>query len=126
MFGRRRVAAALVGGIPDGARELALLVEDPDADRFRHWTLLAIPRTEDGIAAGRPPRGAVETENGFDDRGWGGPCPPEGDRPHHYVFTLYALDAPLDIARDASPDEVRRAVGEHALARGTLTGRFGR
>ena len=112
--------------VPDGAKNLALLVEDPDADRFPHWTVLAIPPAEEGIAAGRTPRGAVETENGFGDRGWGGPCPPEGDPPHRYVFTLYALDAPLGLGADASADEVRRAVGEHALARGKLTGRFGR
>jgi Raf kinase inhibitor-like YbhB/YbcL family protein len=107
-------------------KELALLVEDPDADRFPHWTVLGIPPANDGIAAGRAPRGTVETKNGFGDRGWGGPCPPKGEPPHRYVFTLYALDAPLGLGADASPDEVRRAVGEHALARGTLTGRFGR
>jgi Raf kinase inhibitor-like YbhB/YbcL family protein len=113
-------------GIPDRARELALLVDDPDADRFPHWTVLAIPPADDGIATGRTPRGAVETENGFGDRGWGGPCPPEGEPPHRYVFTLYALDATLELGGDASPDDVRRAVRDHALARGTLTGRFGR
>jgi len=113
-------------GVPAKARELALLVEDPDADRFVHWTLLAIPPQTDGLAAGRTPAGSIETENGFGDKGWGGPCPPEGKDPHRYVFSLYATDAPLDLGDDASPDEVRSAVAEHALARGTLTGRFGR
>jgi Raf kinase inhibitor-like YbhB/YbcL family protein len=112
--------------IPSDAKELALLVEDTDADRFPHWTLLGIAPTDDGLVEGRAPRGAVETENGFGDSGWGGPCPPEGDAPHHYVFALYALDAPLGLDEDASPDEVRRAVADHALARGVLTGRFGR
>jgi Raf kinase inhibitor-like YbhB/YbcL family protein len=113
-------------GVPDAAKELALLVEDPDADRFPHWTVLAIRPTADGVAAGRPPRGAVETENGFGDSGWGGPCPPKGDPPHRYVFTLYAVSAPLGLDAGASPDDVRRAVADHALARGVLTGRFGR
>ena len=113
-------------GVPAKARELALLVEDPDADRFVHWTLLAIPPQTDGLAAGRTPAGSIETENGFGDKGWGGPCPPESKNPHRYVFSLYATDAPLDLGDDASPDEVRSAVAEHALARGTLTGRFGR
>jgi Raf kinase inhibitor-like YbhB/YbcL family protein len=88
--------------------------------------VLAIPAATDAIAAARTPRGAVETDNGFGDRGWGGPCPPEGDPPHRYVFALYALDAPLGLDASAAPDDVRRAVVEHALARGTLTGRFGR
>jgi len=113
-------------GVPAKARELELLVEDPDADRFVHWTLLAIPPKTRGLAEGRAPAGSVETENGFGDTGWGGPCPPEGKDPHRYVFTLYATDAPLDLSGDASPDDVRSAIGEHALARGTLTGRFGR
>jgi Raf kinase inhibitor-like YbhB/YbcL family protein len=113
-------------GVPGDARELALLVEDQDADRFVHWTVLGIPASADGVAEGRPPAGAVETENGFGDSGWGGPCPPEGDDPHRYVFALYATDAPLDLDESASPDDVRSALADHALARGTLTGRFGR
>jgi Raf kinase inhibitor-like YbhB/YbcL family protein len=113
-------------GVPGGARELALVVEDPDADSFVHWTVLAIPAGVDRLAEGRPPAGAVETENGFGDSGWGGPCPPEGDEPHRYVFALYATDAPLGLDKSASPDDVHSALAEHALARGTLTGRFGR
>ena len=113
-------------GVPDAAKEQTLLVEDPDADRFTHWTVLGIRADVREIAEGGVPRGAIETENGFGDRGWGGPCPPEVDAPHRYVFTLYALDAPLGLDADASPDDVRRALAGHALARGTLTGRFGR
>jgi Raf kinase inhibitor-like YbhB/YbcL family protein len=113
-------------GVPAKAGELELLVEDPDADRFVHWTLLAIPPSSHGLAEGRVPPGTVQTENGFGDKRWGGPCPPEGKGPHRYLFSLYATDAPLGLGEDASPDEVRSAVADHALARGTLTGRFGR
>jgi Raf kinase inhibitor-like YbhB/YbcL family protein len=101
-------------------------VQDPDADGFLHWAVLAIPPTVTDIAGGAVPDGAVETENDFGDRGWRGPCPPEGDAPHRYVFTLYALHAPLGLDAAASADEIRAAIAEHALARGTLTGRFGR
>jgi Raf kinase inhibitor-like YbhB/YbcL family protein len=101
-------------------------VEDVDADRFVHWTVLGIPAEVGQMAEGRTPGGATETENGFGDRGWGGPCPPEGDEPHRYVFALYAADTPLGLSEDASPDEVREALAEHAISRGTLTGRFGR
>jgi phosphatidylethanolamine-binding protein (PEBP) family uncharacterized protein len=68
----------------------------------------------------------VETENSFGERGWGGPCPPEGDEPHRYVFALYALRRRLGLDRDASPDEVREGLADAGLARGTLTGRVGR
>jgi len=111
---------------PAKTRELALVVEDPDADGFVHWMMLRIPPETALIGEGRVPRGAVEIENGFGDRGWGGPCPPEGDEPHRYVFAMYALDAPLGLKKDPSPDEVHEALAEHALARGTLRGRFGR
>jgi Raf kinase inhibitor-like YbhB/YbcL family protein len=109
-------------GVPAGARELVLVVEDPDADRFVHWTVLGIPAKAIGIPEGRVPAGAVQTENSFGKRGWGGPCPPEGDDAHHYVFSLYATDARLGLGKEASPDDVRAALSEHALARGALTG----
>jgi Raf kinase inhibitor-like YbhB/YbcL family protein len=111
---------------PSAARELALVVEDPDADRFVHWTVLNIRPAVRAFAEGRVPAGVVETENSFGKRGWGPPCPPKGNAPHRYVFALYAADAPLGLDAQASPDSVRAALADHALARGVLTGRFGR
>jgi len=111
---------------PAKTRELALVVEDPDADRFVHWSVLGIAPVTALIGAGKVPTGAVQTENGFGDREWGAPCPPDDDEPHRYLFAIYALDAALGLGEDASADEVRDAIADHALARGTLTGRFGR
>jgi Raf kinase inhibitor-like YbhB/YbcL family protein len=112
--------------VPPRARELALVVEDPDADRFVHWTVLRIPPDTAMISEGHVPSGSIETENSFGDRGWGGPCPPEGDEPHRYVFALYALSRPIGLDEDASPDEVRSAIGDAAIARGRLTAEYGR
>lgn len=103
--------------VPAKARGLALLVEDPDAGDFLHWGVLRIPPDTAGFRAGTIPSGVVQLKNGFGDRSWGGPCPPKGDKPHRYVFALYALDASVGSAGD---------IADHALARGTLTGRFGR
>jgi Raf kinase inhibitor-like YbhB/YbcL family protein len=115
-------------GVSKEAAEFALLVEDPDAPgaTFVHWLLLGIDRATRGLAEGETPPGAEEAKTSFGDEGYGGPCPPEGDDPHRYVFTLYALQGPLDVDADASPAEVRAAIGEAALARGQLTGRYGR
>jgi Raf kinase inhibitor-like YbhB/YbcL family protein len=113
-------------GVPRDARELALVVEDPDADRFVHWTVLRIPPDTLAVEQNDVPGGAIETDNSFGDRGWGGACPPDGDPPHRYVFALYALRAPLELDEGARPDEVRRALARQALARGVLTARFGR
>jgi Raf kinase inhibitor-like YbhB/YbcL family protein len=112
--------------VPSGTRELALVMEDRDADGFVHWTVLGIAPRTTRVREGRIPTGAVETENSFGDRGWGGPCPPEGDEPHRYVFALYALKRELGLGGGASPDEVREGLAAAGLARGTLTGRFGR
>jgi Raf kinase inhibitor-like YbhB/YbcL family protein len=108
-------------GVPDGARELTLLVEDPDAGNFVHWKLLGLPPAATGVEEGpaHAPAG-----NGAGD--WTGPCPPEGDDPHRYVFSIYATGEQLGLDDDASIDEVHEALDEHAVASGTLTGRFGR
>jgi hypothetical protein len=114
------------GAFPGNARELTLIVEDPDAGRFVHWTVLRIPPHTTRIAEGQPPAGAVETDNSFGKHGWGAPCPPKGKKAHRYVFAIYATDARLGLGEDASPDDVRDALADHALARGELIGMYGR
>ena len=64
-------------GVPSAARELALVMEDPDAGGFVHWTVLGIEPGTSRLREGQIPAGAVETENSFGERRWGGPCPPE-------------------------------------------------
>jgi Raf kinase inhibitor-like YbhB/YbcL family protein len=115
-------------GVPAGTRELALLVEDPDAPggTFVHWTVYAIPPDTEGIPEGTVPTGAREGETSFGDPGYGGPCPPEDDAPHRYEFALYALRAPIGLEEEAAPEEVRAAIADQATARGLLTGRYGR
>jgi Raf kinase inhibitor-like YbhB/YbcL family protein len=110
---------------PAKARELALVVEDLDAGNFIHWTVLAIPPNTHALN-GKPGPGLVETKNDFGDYGWGAPCPPEDDKPHRYVFALYALDAPLGLDKDASADDVHDAIAQHAISSGRFVGRFGR
>jgi Raf kinase inhibitor-like YbhB/YbcL family protein len=112
--------------LPARTKEIAVLVEDVDADGFAHWIVLGIPPGVDHFAEGRPPANSVEAENGFGDRGWGGPCPPEGKGPHRYVFAVYALDEPLGLDAGASQREVHEAIREHTLARGATVARFGR
>jgi Raf kinase inhibitor-like YbhB/YbcL family protein len=111
---------------PHGTRELVVVVEDVDAGRFLHWTLLGLRPNTGGLRAGTVPDGTVQTKNGFGRHGYGGPCPPKGDDPHRYVFSLYALDAPLGLDAGASPADVGRAIAAHDLARGTLTATYAR
>ena len=114
--------------VPNRAVELALLVQDPDAPggTFVHWSLLGLSPSLRGLGEGRVPKGAVQTEQSFGHRGYGGPCPPEDDPPHRYVFDLYALGRRLGLGGGASLEEVRSAIRRAALARGQLTASYGR
>ena len=113
-------------GVPAKAREMAILVEDPDAPggTFVHWIAYGLDPGSSGVAAGAsaPKVG----KNSFGDRGYGGPCPPKGDKPHRYVFAVYALGDRIELGGGASPATVRTAIARVALARGTLTATYGR
>jgi Raf kinase inhibitor-like YbhB/YbcL family protein len=109
-----------------GAAELVLFVEDRDAD-FTHWTAFGISAAGgSGLAPhGEFPTGTEYGKNSADKTGWTPPCPPEGDDPHHYVFTLYALKEASGLPGGAEPDEVRAKLAG-AVARGTFTGTYAR
>lgn len=131
--------------VPEAARELSLIVDDPDAPMgtFAHWVVVGLPPSVKGLAAGVPPGTTVPSEsivpadsvpsgivirqgtNDFGKPGYGGPCPPSGT--HRYAFQLYALDAPLALG-EGSPkrSDVLKAIKGHILAEGRLTGRYAR
>src|ERR1035437_10017040 len=117
---------------PARTASLALIVTDPDSPRgtWVHWVLYDLPAgtraLPEGLPAlGRLPDGALQGRNDFGEIGYGGPCPPPGS-PHHYVFTLYALDAKLNLPVGATRAQVEAAMQGHILARGELVGLFQR
>lgn len=115
-------------GVPAQTRELALLVEDPDAPsgRFVHWIVIGLPPMLDRLETGQLPEPAVEACNDFGERGYGGPQPPEGDPPHRYVFTLLALDETVDLPPGGGYRQFHDAVQGKERGRGQLVGRYGR
>lgn len=118
------------GDAPADAAAFALVVDDPDAPAgtWVHWVLFNVPASETGLAEGASaaelPHGAVQGTNSWGRRGYGGPCPPSGT--HRYVFTLYALDGPLDLDGDATAEDVTEAMRGRVLAESLLMGRFTR
>jgi Raf kinase inhibitor-like YbhB/YbcL family protein len=106
--------------------ELVLFVEDTDAG-FTHWTAYSIsPAGGSGLAPqGRFPTGTKYGKNSDGETGWTPPCPPDGDDPHEYVFTLYALEEASALPDGAEPDEVRAKL-DGAVARGSFTGTYAR
>lgn len=108
---------------PPATVSLALLVTDPDAPggTFVHWILLNLPAGTRQIAEGATqfPAGAIQGRNDFGKSGYAGPCPP-GRSPHHYVFSLYALDTKLNLSAAAPLAEIKSAMQGHILAHGEL------
>ncbi|WP_138896856.1 YbhB/YbcL family Raf kinase inhibitor-like protein [Streptomyces chryseus] len=115
-------------GVPQGTAELLLLCEDPDAPSgtFVHWIVTGIDPASGGVAEGRTPEGGQPLMNGFGESGWGGPLPPPGDDAHRYVFRVYALPEPVELADEVGAEDVHAAVDGRQLAEGTLVGRYRR
>lgn len=113
-------------GVPGAATALALVVDDPDApgETYVHWVVVDIVATATGIGGSRVPEGGVEITNSGGERGYTGPCPPEGA--HTYRFALYALTGPTGLAETASREEAFDAIEELAVADGVLTGVYQR
>jgi len=120
--------ALRIDGIPQGARTLALIMDDPDAPMgtWDHWVMWNIPINESSveIAEGSAPPGAVEGLNSWPKKGYGGPCPPSGV--HRYFFRAYALDTALSISGSAGKKELETAMVGHALAKAELIGKYSR
>lgn len=116
---------------PAGTKSLALILTDPDAPSatFTHWVLYGIPAETRSLAERLPEQsqladGARQGRNDFGKTGYGGPCPPRGSE-HRYVFTLYALDAKVDLPPGATRPQVESAMKGHVLGQGEMTARFG-
>jgi Raf kinase inhibitor-like YbhB/YbcL family protein len=114
---------------PANTRSFALICEDLDAPSGKFIHLIAfnidsrlheIPK--DGLKAG----GSHDWEfgkNSFGTLGYEGPKPPD-NKPHRYVFTLYALDSELDLESGASINAVKTAIDRHFIDSASLTGLY--
>lgn len=114
--------------VPDEAKSLVLVMDDPDAEGFVHWLVYDIPTKVTGFAetpdSAELPSGAKQGVNGFGDVGYGGPCPPGGEE-HEYRLRVLALDAELDVDPGATADDVNAAIEDvEILDEGKLTGTF--
>mgnify|MGYP003394717907 CR=1 FL=1 len=116
-----------ISGVPEEAKSLVLIVDDPDATRgytWLHWTLWNINPDTKEIAENSVPNGATQGKTDFGKSGWGGPCPPSGS--HHYFFKLFALDVILELPCGASLDELQKTIEGHILEKVELIGLYSR
>lgn len=122
--------------MPAGTKELALIVDDPDApspEPWVHWVAWQIPATMTGLPEGVPPAGkagvlggAVQGKNSWGAVGYRGPAPPKGHGVHHYHFKLYALDAAVKGASGGGKTELLKAIEGHVLGTAELVGTYQR
>ena len=123
-------------GAPAGTKSFAVTCYDPDAPTgsgFWHWLVVNIPANVSelelgaGSAGGKLPAGALQTRTDFGAPGYGGPCPPEGDHPHRYLFTVFAVKADrLDVKADTSAAVVGFNLNFNTLAKAAIMGLFKR
>jgi hypothetical protein len=122
---------------PDGTKSFAITVYDPDAPTgsgWWHWVIFNIPPTVSSLPAGAgdadghlAPSGAIQSRTDYGTDGYGGPCPPVGDPPHRYLFTIYALNVDkLPLTSDASAAMVGFYIHQHMLGSAKITALYGR
>ena len=124
-------------GAPAGTKSFAVTVYDPDAPTgsgWWHWVVFNVPASVTNLPAGAGsangsglPAGAVQGGTDFGTPGYGGPCPPAGDKPHRYIFTVHALKVEkLDLPATSTAAFVGFNVSANRLASATFTARYGR
>lgn len=123
-------------GAPKETKSFAVTAYDPDAPTgsgWWHWVVYNIPanvtKLDAGAGSTKPdalPQGAQQGNTDFGKPGYGGPCPPPG-KPHHYIFTVYALKTDkLDIPQGATAAFVGFNIHGNMLGKATLTATYGR
>jgi Raf kinase inhibitor-like YbhB/YbcL family protein len=123
-------------GAPEGTKSFALTCFDPDAPTgsgFWHWVVANIPpevtslEAGAGSAGGNLPAGALQVRTDFGAPGYGGPCPPEGDHPHRYLFTVFAVGLDeLPVTADTAAAVVGFQLNFNTLDKASLMGLYKR
>jgi Raf kinase inhibitor-like YbhB/YbcL family protein len=121
-----------ITGAPEGTVSLALTVQDPDVPTpaaptrtIDHWVVWNVSVGGAVFPEGSVPIGASEGDSDF-GHGWLAPCPPPASPSHRYVFMAYALDTRLELADNATADEMEGAMQGHVLGTTALTAKYGR
>ncbi len=123
-------------GAPAGTSSFAITAYDPDAPTgsgWWHWVVYNLPASSMGVPTGMGsgavslPKNANQGMNDYGSVGYGGACPPKGDKPHRYIFTVYALKvARFDVPDRASPAMIGFNINANKLAEASITVTYGR
>jgi Raf kinase inhibitor-like YbhB/YbcL family protein len=126
-------------GAPAGTKSFVVQIYDPDAPTgsgWWHWVVINIPASTTSLPknagdakANLLPAGAMQTRTDFGAPGYGGPCPPQDGKPHHYHIMVSAIDE--DKLQFAQSDQASAALvgyelNFHTLAKASIVGIFSR
>ena len=124
-------------GAPADTKSFAVTVYDPDAPTgsgWWHWSVINLPAEVNALAAdagavggAKLPAGASHVRIDFGVAGWGGACPPQGDKAHRYIFTVYALKtAKLEIPADSTAALAGYMINANAIGKASFVANYGR
>ena len=124
MYGENRIPPLDIEGVPERARSLALIVDDPDAPNgtFNHWLLFNLDPKSSHIKEDCVPVMATQGRNDYGEVEYGGPRPPSGE--HRYFFKAFALDTVLPLSRGSKRQELEREMKDHVVDSATLMGKY--
>jgi len=115
---------------PKGTKSFAVTVYDPDAPTgsgWWHWLAVNIPANIEKIEAGSVPKGVLEIVNDYGTLGFGGACPPEGDKAHQYIFTVHALDVEtLPVESKTNAPIVGYQINAHTIEKASIVSYYKR
>lgn len=124
-------------GAPEGTKSFALTVYDPDAPTgsgWWHWVVYNIPADVTGLPEGAGdvggaglPKGAKQGRTDYGKHAFGGACPPQGDKPHRYIFSINALKVEkIDVPDEASAALIGYMIHANRIAETSFTAKYGR
>lgn len=121
---------------PAGTKSYAITVYDPDAPTgtgWWHWTVFNIPNEVNSLPTNASasedllPANSVQGYTDFGSSEYGGACPPVGDEPHRYIFTVYALDVEsLPADESTTGAKLTFLIKDRVLAQANITAKFDR
>jgi len=119
-------------GVPQNAKSLVLMMEDPDASLkpVTHWIAANIAPQITGLPENvmkmEMTNGIKQGANHTGKLGYYGPMPPPADKPHGYHFQIFALDKMLDLPSGFNRQALLDAMKGHVIAKGEIVGMYQR
>lgn len=114
---------------PKSTKSFAITIYDPDAPTgsgWWHWVVFDIEKNTSQIlnnasALNLLPKGSIESKTDFGKNGFGGACPPKGDKAHSYITTVYALNVEtLGLDKNANPALVGFMINSHTIQKSSI------